>query len=98
MEITTNNIPRDVVYGWELDDAQTEELRKEFSYIKWEDWHDAEFFQYKGEWYDLGEFMRTTGMESLRDWDGYHSDTYFSGIVVKYAEDNERIVVGRYCA
>lgn len=67
----------------------------------------AEFFRYRGQVYDLSEFSRIipTGstrfhpMEcdsaDLQGWDGYASDSYFSGIVVKYPRDEFGIVEGK---
>jgi hypothetical protein len=86
--IITNNVPRDVLYSHEL---PAKELA-EFDYL--DNPEEASFFRYKGEVYDLGEFMRGGG--ELSAWDGYQSDSYFSGILVKYAQDNERVIVGRY--
>ena|ERR1041385_776523 len=93
--VITNNVPRDVVEAYEL----TPKERKEFDYIKWdliEKGEDsASFFRYKGEVYDLGEF------QALHDtrfpgWQCYISDSFFSGILIRYVEDYEQVVVGRF--
>lgn len=95
-KVTTNNIPRDVIYGYEL----TESERAEFDYLNWTG-DDSEgamrsFFRYKGELYDLGDCMRVEPMNSLcAGWDGYFGETYFSAVVVRYVDDFERVVVGR---
>jgi hypothetical protein len=36
----------------------------------------------------------------FQGWDGYSSDSYFSGIVIKYPPDNDYdfIIVGWYCS
>jgi hypothetical protein len=91
--ITTNNVPRDVIDAWELSTKE----RAEFEYLDWkaiEEGHDsASFFRYKGQVYDLGEF--TWHPDSI--WDGIQHDSHFSGIVVRYVDDYERVIVGRYC-
>lgn len=97
MKITTNNIPRNVIFGFELTEAQ----RAEFDYLDSID--DASFFAYKGQIYDIGEFMhvdakREPCLSPLAGWDGYSSDTFFSGVVVKYVDDCERVIVGTYYA
>lgn len=97
MKITTNHIPRDVIYGFEL----TEEQKAEFDYL--DSIEDASFFAYRGNIYDLGEFMRIDAkrepcLTHLAGWDGYSSDTFFSGIVVRYVDYYERVIVGTYCA
>lgn len=100
MEIITNNVPRDVVDAWEL----PAEVRKDFDYLQWDKLesgeHSASFIKYRGEWYDLGDFM-TTHSPGVNDvlgrWDGYISDSFFSGIVVRYADSQcETVVMGRY--
>lgn len=99
LRIITNNVPRDVVDAYELSEVE----RKEFDYLKWdaieagED--SASFFRYRGQLYDLGEFSTTRVLPDfspLRKWDGYLNDSFFSGLVVRYVEDCERIVVGLF--
>lgn len=98
--IVTNNVPRPLVYGFEL----SEKERKEFDYYDDDERLDcACFFRYKGWTYDLGEFTRVAEPVSsncqfdyLKGWDGYSSDSFFSGVLVRYAEDNDYVIVGRY--
>ncbi len=100
LRIVTNNVPRDVVEAYELTAAE----RAEFDYMDWdaiergED--SASFFRYKGTTYDLGEFLRWDGVpfSPLARWDGYQSDSFFSGILVRYCEDFERVIVATYFA
>lgn len=90
MEIRTNNVPRLLKYGYEM----PENLRTEFDYIEEEDFATHDFFIFKGQWYDLAEFMRCDS-EHFKGWDGYASDSYFSGVLVRILDD-ERVVVGQY--
>src|SRR4051812_36461323 len=95
MKITTNNVPRDIIDANEL----TEKEQKEFDYYDWSEFHtvEASFVRYKGRVYDLGEFQHTGNIgDALAGWEGYDADTYFSGTVVKYVEDGEQVVMGRY--
>ncbi len=95
MNIKTNNVPRDVIYGFDLTDTE----RAEFDYYDSQQALDnAAFFRYKGELYDLGEFERWDNPASPTRgaWDGVRSDTYFSGFVVRYVENCERVIVGTY--
>lgn len=87
--ITTNRVPRDVIYGDELSPVE----REEHDYLG-DDIDTAAFFRYKGSVFYIGDFMRVP--DSLDGWDGYQSDTYFSGIVVKYVDHGDRVIVGRY--
>ena len=49
-------------------------------------------------------FHRTTStgwglaVRELATWDGYCSESHSFGIVVRYSEDCESVVVGRYCS
>ena len=102
IRIVTNNVPRDVIEAFEL----TAEEQKEFDYLDWskleagED--SAQFFRYKGQLYDLGEFLTTRGMDSeFSAWDGYQSDSFFSGLLIRYASEDgrpdfERVIIARY--
>jgi hypothetical protein len=91
-KIKTNNVPRNLLYGYELSKKE----RKEFDYIDAEYFDGHGFFRYKGEVYDPSDFMRATDIADLKGWDGYASDSYFSGIVIKYVDNFERVIVGTY--
>lgn len=91
--IKTNNRPRHIVYGYEL----TPKEQKDFDYYdNSEDFNSASFFRYRGHVYDLSQFMRVEGNMALLGWDGYSSDTYFSGVLVKYTDDPDSVIVGMY--
>jgi hypothetical protein len=94
IRVVTNHVPRDVIDASEL----TADERLEFDYLDWEALEDgrdsASFLRYKGELYDLGEFRSSI----IPGWDGYRPDSFFSGLVVRYCDDFERVVVGRYFA
>jgi ABC-type transport system substrate-binding protein len=95
LTIKSNSIPRDILNHWELTDKE----KQEFDYIDFKDENcSATFFRYKGNVYDIGEFMRIERHpdSEFMKWDGYSSDSYFSGIVIKYVNDNEQIIVGSY--
>jgi len=105
MRITTNNLPRFTIDAYELTPAE----RAEFDYLDWSsygdplqaDWtpsksaDDATFFRYRGTLYDLGEFLACPAGMFPDGWQGYTSDSFFSGLLVRYVDD-ETIVVGRY--
>ena len=90
MEIITNNQPRFLKYRYEVPNKI---LETDF------DWCDEDngFFQYKGEWYHISEFMRINAHDaSLRAWDGYANDTYFSGVLIRLSDDGESVICGRF--
>lgn len=63
------------------------------SYFDWTDADDG-FFCYRGTWYHISQFERAP--EPLAPWDGYHGDSYFSGVVIKLSRDGEDYMVGTY--
>jgi len=95
LTIRTNNVPRDVIEAHELSAAE----RQQFDYIDWKAIEagsdSASFFRYRGELYDLGEFELWDNPASAtrRGWDGFRSDSYFSGLAVRYVDDHERVIV-----
>jgi len=92
LKIITNDVPRSVIYGHEL----TEKEKAEFDYIEKEYFDCHMFVQYRGWIYDLSEFMRT---DSMMPWDGVMSESYFSGILVRFCGNDYHdtmVVMGRY--
>ena len=98
LTVVTNNVPRDVVEAYELSEAE----RSEFDYLDWEAIErgedSASFIRYRGELIDLGEFERWDNPASptRQGWDGIRTDSFFSGLLVRYCDDFERVVVARY--
>lgn len=91
--IKTNWHKREIISGCEL----TKKEKDEFDYYSEEEIAFAQFFRYKRWVYDLGEFMRVKDrMDAFRNWHGYHSDSYFSGILVRFVNDHESVIIGRY--
>jgi hypothetical protein len=57
-----------------------------------------EFFRYRNWVYCLSDFMRIEhgAPDNLQGWDGYKGDSFFSGVLVKYADDGESVVCATY--
>ena len=75
-------------------------LKDQFSHLNEDDSPDL-FFKYKNWWYHASDFMRIEAVHRNTDfkkWDGYTSDTFFSGVLIKLDEDCERYMVGMYYA
>ena len=99
MKIKTNNVPRRLVYGYEL----TQKEAADFDYLSPDELSVHDFVRYKGQVYDMGEFMRidkTVAQHSQReeweDWHGYSSDSFFSGVLVRFSHDGESVVLATY--
>ena len=92
MKIKTNNVPRFILNGCDLPKKQ----RKEFDWLSDEEFNEAEFVKYKGSYYALSEFMRCDNAAyPLSNWQGYYSDSAFSGILIKF-KDSDSVIVGQY--
>lgn len=89
--VVTNHVPRTVVYWEQL----PESAREQFDYLRSEtERADGRFVEYRGAWYDLGEFDTLVGTgyrsELLADgWHGVQTDSAFSAVLVKYVDDTD---------
>ncbi len=70
-------------------------LEEEFN---WLTEHECNgFICYKKEWYHLSEFLSTCKNKGFPDnWQGYSSDSFFSGIVIEISNDGEMYRIGTY--
>ena len=90
LQIFGNNHRVPLVCGFELSERE----RRDYDYLSDDELESELFFRYKGSVYGLCDFMRIEGFPELaRIADGIHNDTYFSGILVKYTDDNDFIKV-----
>lgn len=100
IKVITNNVPRDLIAAAQL----TESERSEFDYLNWkaidsgED--SASFFRYRGSLYDLSQFTATPSKSANPEfigWAGYMSDSYFSGLLIRWPDtEYETVVVARF--
>lgn len=68
---------------------------KEQADFDWTGAADADYIRYKGNVICVSEFMRSGDV--FPGWDGYSSDSFFSGLLVRYVEDdNDRVIMGWY--
>ena len=103
LTIKTNNVPRFVTYGYELPIDILEDLGYNVETDEADDWMFRQFAQYRGVWYDIGDFITTYpgpwnhGLpKEFLKWDGYQSDSYFSGVLIRYCEDTESVAFATY--
>tara|TARA_B110000858_G_C17498608_1_gene334945 strand:+ start:148 stop:453 length:306 start_codon:yes stop_codon:yes gene_type:complete len=97
MKIITNNHYRAILSFFELSTKEQDELKDSYDTIQ-----ESSFFRYRGQVYDLGEFMRPCGYSyddatishEMKEWEGYHNDSFFSSILVKYSSCNDAVKVG----
>ena len=95
--ITTNNQYRPILYWHDLNENEQRELKENYNCVC-----ESFFFRYKGQLYDLNDFLTvighcTNGQQKNKDldgWDGYCNETFFSSILVKFSDDKEFVKVG----
>jgi hypothetical protein len=94
MTIKTNNHVRKFYYLFELPKKVQEE---EFSNFEVKEEHETDqYIKYKGNFYSFGNFMRLSENHPFPGWDGYSSDSFFSGLVIKLLDDGESYIIGTY--
>ena len=79
-------------------DVPAKVLADQFAHLD-EDENLDGFFCYRGWWYHLSDFMRLDGVgfgEDLTGWQGYTSDSAFSGVIVKLSRDGDSVMCGTY--
>ncbi len=88
MKITTNNHWRQFKYRYEV---PTEILEDQFDWTN-EDDHSDGFFEYRGWWYHLDDFIRSND-PAFDGWNGILTDSYFSGVLIKLSDNCEEYQV-----
>ena len=107
MVIKTNNRARPLLAWSDL--TKKEQAEMDYAAPESaDDWHRYRFFLYKGGIYDTHEFVRiarfgssaTPSFSHLTDdvallkWEGIQTDSFFSGVVIRYTDDFESVIVG----
>ena len=97
IKIISNYVPRPILYGYELSPQE----RTEFDYYTDDEIEEQTFFRYKGNVYDLSEFLNSFYQSNPFKpyWDSYMSDSFFSGILIHFVIDKwgaNTIIVGWY--
>lgn len=95
MTIKTDHKWKSFVPGMNL----PKRCRRDFDYIQDESEYEThEFIRYRGRYYDPAEFLRTGENNSLAllGWDGYLTDTYFSGVLLALSPDGDQYKIGSY--
>lgn len=94
MKIITNNKKRNLLHGFELPAKIYDKIR--YDYMVKEDFDNSLFFIYQNEIYSLSEFQKSDNIPELKKWQGYITDTYFSGICIKIDIDDFPVIIGRF--
>mgnify|MGYP000314192078 FL=1 len=96
MNVITNNKPRALLTWTELPEGIGE---SEFDYVEDGDRYEPRFFKYRGAWYDAFEFEYISDQPCyapFRGWGAIQTDSFFSGIVLRFDDEFNFVIVGRY--
>lgn len=89
LKIVTNNVPRDILTYFDLSE-------KERNQFDWDGADEHRFIRYKGSVTPLENFLRFPEGTFPAGWQGAASDSYFSGLLIKFTEDFEQAIIGSY--
>lgn len=99
IKITTNNQPRQLMYLCDFSESEQQRIRSDYDWMRPEDLEcNYGFFRYRSSIYHLQDFMRIASNDALQGWDGYSSDSFFSGVLIRLQDDCDSVIVGRYCS
>ena len=102
LTIKTNNVPRWTFQFCQLDANEQQTVKDLYGYLTQEELEEQSFFKYRGDWYSLSDFLELDKNDTVFEgWDGHHSDSYFSGVLIKVIEGfmgDYDVIVGRYCS
>lgn len=99
LTIITNNVPRPIIRGDELTDFE----RGRLDYFEGISWEDRTFVNYRSSLTEITEFQIAPHSLAAEGWDGYQSDSHWSGLVIRYfdrdgnlIDGGDSVVMGRY--
>ena len=98
VKIVSNYHRRELSYLYELNSKDRAIVKDQFDWIDSSDtctWDEEQFFKYRDSWYCLSDFMSLHNKvycpnppDFMSDWDGYLNDSFFSGILIRYPQDD----------
>lgn len=92
VHVIGNGHVRELLDPWRLPDWAWRKAKEDYDLGDDPELADGMYFTYRGEVYSLEDFTKIGGMwhrhvqDWEKDWDGVLSDSFFSGILVRYAE------------
>ena len=107
MNIITNGHERDELSWWDLTLDQQQEFIKTHGLSDKKDEkgglpHDCPttFYPYKGNLFTGEDFLPVKSIPGddnhFEGWDGYASDSFFSGTLIRFNHDDDTVVMGWY--
>lgn len=103
LEIKTDHKWKQFKYGYDV------EKRKDYKDYDWMDendkgdgwiiYHRRLHHIYHRRLYHISDFVliENENIPEFSGWNGYHSDSFFSGVLIKVSQDGEQYKIGTYC-
>ena len=93
VKIITNNHWRLFDYFWDFTAEEQATIKSDYDHMSNDEIETGDWFKYRGRFYGLCDFMSLHNTihcpnppESMRGWDGYLSDSFFSGVLIKISD------------
>lgn len=90
IQVISNYHYRDLLCWYDLPESE----REDFDYVEEEERVSLRFFKYRGVWYDSYEFYAEVPPNIPGSWNAFQSDTFFSGVLIRFSNDFEQVVPG----
>lgn len=82
----------------QMDEKTQDFIKREFNWIDTSStvtWDECQFFKYRGSWYSMEDFTWidhpfygiSNKPEWMSEWDSWLNDSFFSGVLIRYARD-----------
>lgn len=94
LTVKTDNKWRAFRYGY---DVPAKVLASDFDHLE-DGETDDRFIRYRRRWYHVSDFMRIEGENPLKEmgFNGYLSDSYFSGVAIEISRDGEQYRIATF--
>ena len=89
----TNIEECEIIYGYQL----PSDKRSDFDYLNDDDYECQDFFKYRGNYYDISQFMRVDKNSPFEPfWHGYHGESFFSGVLIHLPDSGDGVIAATY--
>ncbi len=92
-EIKIESIENDIeiLNYYDLTSEEQNEIKDNYETVS-----ESSFFRYRGGLYDLNDFMKLDKHSEFIGWNAYHSDSFFSGVIIKLNNSGETLNAAMY--
>ena len=95
VKIISNYHLRETQYFYELSDKDQTIVESQYDWMDKEELDESQFFKYRDSWYSFCDFMSLHNKvycpnppDFMVGWDGYLTDSFFSGVLICYPQND----------